>query len=167
MSQQLKRLYTFGDFRLDCVSSLLIHKDQPVPLTPKVFDTLVLLVENAGRLVDKDEFMHRLWPDTFVGDDALTRNIYVLRKVLEETANGQEYIATVPKRGYRFVARVEEMVSTGQDAGARAGAEASQVRGELKSPETTHAKPAELGVEVDKTVAIQPARGLRRQIHFF
>lgn len=117
MSQQLKRLYTFGDFRLDCGSSLLIHKDQPVPLAPKVFDTLLLLVENAGRLVDKDEFMHRLWPDTFVGDDALTRNIYVLRKVLEETANGQEYIATVPKRGYRFVAQVRELTEEGSEAG--------------------------------------------------
>jgi DNA-binding winged helix-turn-helix (wHTH) protein/Tol biopolymer transport system component len=127
MSQQLKRLYTFGDFRLDCGSTLLIHKDQPVPLAPKVFDTLLLLVENAGRLVDKGEFMHRLWPDTFVGDDALTRNIYVLRKVLEETANGQEYIATVPKRGYRFVAEVQTI-----DEGRSRTANGSEARGRQK-----------------------------------
>src|SRR5246127_3298486 len=111
MSQQLKRLYTFGDFRLDCVSSLLIHSGHPIPLTPKVFDTLLLLVENAGRLVEKDEFVHRLWPDTFVGDDALIRNIYVLRKVLGEPEDGQEFIATIPKRGYRFQAEVQALTA--------------------------------------------------------
>ena len=113
MNQSSSRLYTFGDFRLNCTSNLLIHKGKPIPLTPKVFDTLLLLVENAGRLVDKDEFTHRLWPNTFVGDEALARNIYVLRKVLEESANGQEYIATVPKRGYRFVAAVKELAEEG------------------------------------------------------
>jgi len=109
MNQSSSRLYTFGDFGLDSGSGLLIHRGRPVPLTPKVFDTLLLLVENSGRVVEKDEFVKKLWQDTFVGDDALARNIYLLRKVLEETANGQEYIATVPKRGYRFVAQVKEL----------------------------------------------------------
>ena len=115
MDQPAKRVYTFGDFRLDHASNLLIHKGQPVPLTPKVFDTLQLLVENSGRLVDKDQFMRRLWPDTFVGDDALAQNIHILRKVLEETANGQEYIATIPKRGYRFIAEVHAAPQDGED----------------------------------------------------
>jgi TolB-like protein/DNA-binding winged helix-turn-helix (wHTH) protein/Flp pilus assembly protein TadD len=111
MSQLSNHVYTFGDFHLDCTRSQLIRKDQAVPLTPKVFDTLLLLVENAGRLVEKDEFVHRLWPDTFVGDDALIRNIYVLRKVLGETEDGQEFIATIPKRGYRFQAEVQALTA--------------------------------------------------------
>jgi len=107
MSQLSNRLYTFGDFRLDTGSGLLYRNNQPVPLTPKVFDTLLLLVENSGRLVEKDEFMKRLWPDTFVGEDALAQNVSLLRKVFAESNHGADYIVTVPKRGYRFAAPLE------------------------------------------------------------
>ena len=98
-------VYTFGDFRLDRGSGLLFHNNQPIPLTPKVFDTLLILVENSGRLVEKDEFMKRLWPGTFVGEDALAQNISLLRKALAESGSST-YIVTVPKRGYRFEAEV-------------------------------------------------------------
>src|SRR5215470_7726126 len=108
MVQRSSRVYTFGDFRLDTGSGLLYRNSQPVPLTPKVFDTLLLLIENSGRLVEKDEFMKRLWPDTFVGEDALAQNVSLLRKVFAESSNGADYIVTVPKRGYRFVAQLEQ-----------------------------------------------------------
>lgn len=80
----------------------------PVPLTPKVFDTLLVLMANSGHLVEKDELMQRLWPDTFVEEATLARNISDFRKALGGASNGQKYIDTVPKRGYRFVATVRE-----------------------------------------------------------
>src|SRR5262249_2371579 len=79
-----------------------------VPLAPKTFDTLLALVENSGRLVEKDELMQRLWPDTFVEEADLAHHISQLRKVVEDGANGDKYIQTVPRRGYRWVAVVKE-----------------------------------------------------------
>jgi DNA-binding winged helix-turn-helix (wHTH) protein/tetratricopeptide (TPR) repeat protein len=106
---QPKRLYEFGPFRLDSAECLLLRDGSPVSLTPKVFDTLLVLIENSGHLVEKDELMKRLWPDTFVEEVTLARNISDLRKALGEASNGQKYIDTVPKRGYRFVGRVSEV----------------------------------------------------------
>src|SRR5207245_2855319 len=77
-------------------------------LTPKVFDTLRLLVEHHGHTLEKDRLLKEIWPDTFVAEGTLTRNIYVLRKTLGDTSETNEYIATVPKYGYRFVAPVME-----------------------------------------------------------
>jgi len=99
-----QRIWEFGPFRLDETERLLLRAGEPVGLTPKVFDTLVALLERSGRLVEKDELMARLWPDTFVDEGALTRNISDLRKAL----GGERYIETVSKRGYRFVAPVRE-----------------------------------------------------------
>lgn len=113
MLQPANTVYTFGDFRLDPSERLLFRSGVPLPLTPKVFDALVLLVENAGHLVEKDEFMKRLWPDTFVGDDTLASNISLLRKALGGTASAQDYVVTVPKRGYRFVATISEAPQNG------------------------------------------------------
>src|SRR5579864_8795816 len=104
MAASLDKLYEFGEWRLDPAEHLLLRNGSTVPLGPKVFDTLLLLVEGAGRLVTKDEFMNRVWPDSFVEDLALTQNISQLRKVL---GNGDApVIETVPKRGYRFVLSV-------------------------------------------------------------
>src|SRR5262249_8253470 len=100
-----QRIREFGPFRLDETERLLLRAGEPVGLTPKVFDTLVALIERNGRLVEKDELMARLWPDTFVDEGALTRNISDLRKAL----GGERYIETVPKRGYRFLAPVREL----------------------------------------------------------
>jgi DNA-binding winged helix-turn-helix (wHTH) protein/Tol biopolymer transport system component len=120
MEKLAQRLYEFGSFRLDPANRRLLHRGEPVALTPKLFDTLVLLVENCGRLIKKDEFMERLWPGTFVGEDTLAQNVSLLRKALNGIGDGQEYVATVPKRGYRFVLRVTEVTdeSTGQLGGA-------------------------------------------------
>lgn len=104
-----KPLYEFGPFRVDTVNHVLLRDGETVPLKPKVFDTLLVLVENRGRVLDKDELMSRLWPDTIVEEANLTQNIYLLRKVLGEEPQGETYIETMPKRGYRFVANVCEI----------------------------------------------------------
>lgn len=106
MSQSTSLQYRFGEFCLDVDERRLLRRGVSVPLAPKVFDTLLLLVENPGHLIEKEEFMRKLWPDTFVGDDALARNISILRKVLGGSSESQSAIATVPKKGYRFVAEV-------------------------------------------------------------
>jgi DNA-binding winged helix-turn-helix (wHTH) protein/Tol biopolymer transport system component len=107
--------YEFNEFCLDVAERRLLRNGVVVPLAPKVFDTLLLLVANSGHLVEKDEFMKKLWPDTFVGEDALARNISILRRSLGGNSDTQTMIATVPKRGYRFVADVE--VADSNEAG--------------------------------------------------
>ncbi len=110
MEKKPKRLYEFGDFQLDLAERLLWRNGEIVPLKAKVFDVLVLLVENAGHLLEKDWLMRELWRDSFVEEVNLNVNISTLRKALGETATEQRYIETVPKRGYRFVAKVTEKV---------------------------------------------------------
>lgn len=108
MDRQEKHLYAFGRFVLNPAEHVLRRDDKPVPLTPKAFATLRILVENRGHVVSKDELIKQIWPDTFVQEVGLARNISVLRKVLEDRDNGG-YIETVPKLGYRFVADVREL----------------------------------------------------------
>jgi DNA-binding winged helix-turn-helix (wHTH) protein/TolB-like protein len=102
-------LYEFGTFRFDPENHLLLSAGLPVSLTPKAFDILLVLVQNGGRLTTKEELMRRVWPDSFVEEANLTVNISILRKLLGETPDGQPYIDTVPKKGYRFVAPVREI----------------------------------------------------------
>jgi serine/threonine protein kinase len=109
MSEKTRHLYEFGPFRLDPKECLLNLDGTPVPLPPKAFEALLFLVENAGHLVDKDELMRRLWPDTFVEDGNVAKHVSLLRKILSEATNGREYIETIPKRGYRFVAEVRDL----------------------------------------------------------
>ena len=99
-------VHEFGSFRLDPSERLLLRADQPVPLTPKAFDLLVYLVDHAGRLVGKQELMDALWPSTCVEETNLTFTMSVLRKALGDSQNGEQFIQTVPTRGYRFVAPV-------------------------------------------------------------
>ncbi len=106
------RFYEFGHFRLDTEQRQLLREDRPVPLAPKAFDTLVLLVERSGRLVRKDELMQALWPDSFVEESNLTNNIWALRTALGETKT-DKYVETVPKVGYRFVAEVRSVSPAG------------------------------------------------------
>lgn len=106
------RFYEFGNFRLDPVERLLLFKDAPLPLEPKVFDLLVSLIEQSGHLVEKEALIHQIWPDTFVEESNLTRNISTLRRVLESVATKpgeHQFIETVPKHGYRFIAEVKEV----------------------------------------------------------
>ena len=101
------RFFEFGEFRLDARERTLLHKGEAVQLTPKAFDTLLVLVENAGSLIEKDEMMRAVWPDSVVEEVGLARNISVLRKALGQEEGGPQFIETVPKRGYRFTAEVQ------------------------------------------------------------
>src|SRR5947209_3806760 len=110
-------IYEFGDFRLDASKRLLLRGGgEVVPLTPKVFDTLLYLVERGGVVVDKDELMRGVWPDTVVEENNLNQNISTLRRVLGESRGEHRYILTVPGRGYRFVAEVKRRASAGVQA---------------------------------------------------
>ncbi|HLE62428.1 MAG TPA: winged helix-turn-helix domain-containing protein, partial [Pyrinomonadaceae bacterium] len=99
-------VYEFGPFRLDPAERLLTREGTPVSLTPKAFETLLVLVERNGHLVEKDELMRQVWPDTFVEELGLARNVSSLRRALGEGPTDNRYIETVPKCGYRFVAPV-------------------------------------------------------------
>ena len=101
------RAYRFGPFHLDVRERRLARGDEVIPLRLKVFDTLLVLVENAGRLVTKQEILDTVWPATAVEENNLNHNVSVLRKALGEKATGQQYIETVPRVGYRFVAPVD------------------------------------------------------------
>ena len=135
MNAEFKQSYEFGPFRLDTESRLLLRDHQPVPLTPKAFDTLLLLVERSGRLLLKDELMNALWPDTFVDEANLTQTVFILRKALGETGSDQRYITTVPGRGYRFTADVRQVSATGRSALGAPVARAPLDEGEVKVAE--------------------------------
>src|SRR6266700_4122780 len=107
MVQRSKHFYEFGQFRVDEGERLLLRQGVPVPLAPKVFDTLLALVRDRGHVLEKERLMKELWPDTFVEESNLTYNISQLRKALGEGA-GDRYIETIPRRGYRFMAPVRE-----------------------------------------------------------
>ncbi|HEU5239428.1 MAG TPA: winged helix-turn-helix domain-containing protein [Pyrinomonadaceae bacterium] len=109
MSTHPQHLYEFGAYRLDTAERLLLRNGEPVPLTPKAFETLVALVERSGHLVEKEELMKVVWSDAFVEESNLTNNVYALRKMLGQSENGKSYIETIPKRGYRFTAPVKEL----------------------------------------------------------
>jgi len=118
MCKHVSHVYEFGPFRLDAAERLLTRDGAPVPLTPKVFETLLMLVENGGRVVRKDELMSLLWPDSFVEESSLTQNISLLRKALTDGVAGRQYIETVPKLGYRFLPQVRAVCEEGGEAGA-------------------------------------------------
>ena len=106
MSSPPRRLYEFGPFVLDPAEHTLLRRGRAVQLRPKVFDILLVLVERHGHLVEKDELMRVVWEEQFVEEGNLNKNISLLRQALGEGGNGDRYIETVPKRGYRFVADV-------------------------------------------------------------
>ncbi|HEY1262247.1 MAG TPA: winged helix-turn-helix domain-containing protein [Terriglobales bacterium] len=114
MSFETKVLYEFGNFRCDPREQLLLCGGTPVPLSPKAFEILVVLLQSHGRLLTKEDLIQKIWPDTFVEEANLTVNVSALRKVLGETAGEGQYIETVPKRGYRFLAQVKEVERDGQ-----------------------------------------------------
>jgi TolB-like protein/DNA-binding winged helix-turn-helix (wHTH) protein/Tfp pilus assembly protein PilF len=108
MSKLTRRYYEFGLFTLDPAQRLLLCAGKVVALTPKVFETLLVLVENTGRVVTKDDLLNKIWPDTIVEERCLSQNIFLLRKALGEDARGRQYIETIPKVGYRFLPGVLE-----------------------------------------------------------
>ena len=109
-------VYEFKGFRLEAAQRRLLHNGQPVPLKPKILDLLLLLVQMRGRLVEKDELMKEIWPNTIVEENNITVSMSILRKILGEDRNGRQFIETVPGRGYRFVAPVN-VISAEQATG--------------------------------------------------
>jgi len=98
--------YLFGPFRIDERERVLTRDGAIVALTPKVFDTLLYLVQHAGATVSREELQTAVWPDAVVTDANLTQNVWVLRRALDDQGNPPRYLATSPRRGYRFVANV-------------------------------------------------------------
>jgi Tol biopolymer transport system component/DNA-binding winged helix-turn-helix (wHTH) protein len=136
MSVTLKHFYKFDPFVLDVEERVLLRNGRPVAVTPKVFDTLLLLMQNQGCVVSKQKILDTLWPDVFVEESNITFNITMLRKVLGDTKREPLYIETVPRRGYRFKTEVKEVLAEnlwaemkeiearpliGKDKGARIG----------------------------------------------
>ena len=105
--QRAKELYTFGPFRVDPEKEILLRGGERVPLTPKTFQILLILVRHSKEVVTKDDLMKMVWPDTFVEEANLSRSIFMLRKALGETPQDHRYIVTVPGRGYRFAQDVQ------------------------------------------------------------
>jgi TolB-like protein/DNA-binding winged helix-turn-helix (wHTH) protein len=109
MAQLSQPGFRFGNFSLNPAERRLLRCGETVRLTPKVFDTLLLLLKNAGHLVEKETFLNQLWPDAFIEEASLAQNISILRRILGDDGNGNKFIQTVPKRGYRFVAEVRDL----------------------------------------------------------
>ena len=110
MSRQQKQLYEFGRFRLDTSERVLMRDGQLIPLTPKAYETLLVLVRNSGHIMEKEELLREIWQGTFVEEATLAQNIFTLRRALAAGSDDrQKYIETIPRRGYRFVAEVREL----------------------------------------------------------
>jgi DNA-binding winged helix-turn-helix (wHTH) protein/TolB-like protein/Flp pilus assembly protein TadD len=106
-----KRFYDFGPFRIDAEKRGLLRNGEAVPLAPKAFDMLLVLVQHAGTVLEKDQLLEMLWPDSFIEEGNLTYNISAIRKALGESPSERRYIVTIPSRGYRFAAEVKEVLA--------------------------------------------------------
>ena len=106
MNTEKPHKYQFGPFLLDPSEGKLLRDGKIVTLTPKALEALVFLVRKPGRLIEKEELIASLWPDTFVEEANLAHHIWRLRKALDDTKDDERYIETVPKRGYRFIAPI-------------------------------------------------------------
>jgi DNA-binding winged helix-turn-helix (wHTH) protein/TolB-like protein len=136
MALEIQVLYEFDTFRLNPADHSLLCQGKPVPLTPKSFEILVALIERNGRLVTKDELMKKIWPDSFVEEANLTVNVSALRKALGDTTAHQQYIETVPKLGYRFIAPITEL----RDRSLANPAQVASLAPEAIQPETAPTK---------------------------
>ena len=131
MLSETKYLYEFGEFRLDPEERVLLHDGVPISITPKVFDLLKVLIENPGRVIEKEELMAQIWKGSFVEDSNLAFNVRQLRKALDDDARQPEFIETIPKRGYRFIAEVREIV---EENGSNSEASQSASEPIVKAP---------------------------------
>ena len=164
MSVETKHFYEFGPFRIDSAERVLLQDGKLVHLTGKAFDVLLALVERSGHIVKRDELIEKVWPDCFVEEGNLTVTISMLRKVLEAGENGNPYIETVPRRGYRFTAEVREIPIDGEkqtplkEAGSRVAANEKELTvttdgGEAKGQERRLKAPAGPGRKTALLVA--------------
>src|ERR1043165_2832882 len=146
--------YRFGDFIVDTDQKLLLRQDKELPLTPKLFETLLILVENSGRIVQKEQFMERLWPHTFVDEANLTSNIRQLRKSLGDNAREPHYIETVTKRGYRFIANVQRVELPRNQDEVRSRSETTETSATALPATVTNRKPLERRLVVALAAAV-------------
>jgi DNA-binding winged helix-turn-helix (wHTH) protein/Flp pilus assembly protein TadD len=143
VSDSAKSIYEFGAFRVDLERYLLFRDEKLIPLSPKVFETLIFLIEHRSEVVKKDDIMNKIWPDTYVEESNLAQNIFLLRKALGEEKNEHRYILTIPGVGYRFVAPVTESLSPTLQ----------------KIPPT----PATISVDSVRSIAVLPFKNLIRE----
>jgi DNA-binding winged helix-turn-helix (wHTH) protein/TolB-like protein/Tfp pilus assembly protein PilF len=153
------RAYEFGPFLLDTDRQLLLKELQPIALTPKSYDTLLVLVESGGRLLSKEELMKALWPDSFVEESNLTQQISMIRKTLGESPGEDRYIVTVQGRGYRFAAPVKPF--SNRDSQTAAQAPLSDRHVETTRTETGTASAAGLTISSGLQPSSQPEAGGR------
>jgi DNA-binding winged helix-turn-helix (wHTH) protein/tetratricopeptide (TPR) repeat protein len=113
MNVEVKHFYRFNSFLLDVAERQLSKDGVQVPVAPKAFDILVALVQRSGHVVEKHELLSLVWSETFVEEGNVTRIVHTLRKILGEDENGNKFIETVAKKGYRFVAKVEAISENG------------------------------------------------------
>jgi DNA-binding winged helix-turn-helix (wHTH) protein len=114
MTAEPRVFYEFGPFRVDPDKQVLLRESQPVAITPKAFETLLILVRRSREVVSKEELMKAVWPDSFVEEANLSQNIFVLRKALGDTSDDRRYIVTLPGRGYRFAEVVRTVAQEGE-----------------------------------------------------
>jgi DNA-binding winged helix-turn-helix (wHTH) protein/TolB-like protein/Tfp pilus assembly protein PilF len=144
MSRRVRHLYEFGPFRLDPEKPCLWRNGEPVALTPKAIETLLVLIQQNGKLVEREALMTAIWPDTFVEDGNLNFNVSMLRKALGTDAAGEQYIQTIPRHGYRFRAEVREVTEEISALAAERQVGARVIEHELEAPaesEVTSAQP--------------------------
>jgi DNA-binding winged helix-turn-helix (wHTH) protein/TolB-like protein/Tfp pilus assembly protein PilF len=132
LNASAKGVYRFGEFRVDVRNRLLFRGSETIPVTPKAFDLLVLFIGSSGTLLEKDELIERLWGSTTVEESNLARNVSFLRKALGEDPKDPEYIATVAGHGYRFAAKIEEVVSVDGSPGSVRAPSETENRGRTK-----------------------------------
>jgi len=173
MSGKETHLYEFGPFRLDSAKRRLLRDGDLIPLTPKAFDTLLVLVQQSGTTIEKDDLMERVWPDAVVEENNLNQNISALRKSLGDSRHESHYIATIPGLGYRFVADVREVdagATSAVDVKARTTSQIATVedsaapRGETIAAtlaESARLPPPSSALPVPASKTTQPRRALR------
>ncbi len=120
MATDPRIVYEFGPFHMDPDKQILLRGDDPVPVTPKAFETLLALVRRSRDVVSKEELLKEVWPNSFVEESNLSQNIFLLRKALGDTAENRQYIVTLPGRGYRFAATVRTVTEQGEALVAQA-----------------------------------------------
>jgi DNA-binding winged helix-turn-helix (wHTH) protein/Tfp pilus assembly protein PilF len=127
-SEEPPRFYGFGPFRFEVHERLLFRSGDPIPLTPKVAELLLLFLQSRGRLLSKESLMSALWADSYVEESNLKQNVFVLRKTLGNGAESEEFIQTVPRRGYRFIAEVSAHDQLSEPSQTTTAVEPSQRR---------------------------------------
>jgi DNA-binding winged helix-turn-helix (wHTH) protein len=159
MAEGKSPLYGFGPFVLDVADGSLKRDGALISLTPKQFDLLVALVENAGRLVEKDALLRRVWPDVAVEEGNLTKGVFSLRQVLDQDA-GTRHIETIPKRGYRFQMPVTVRTATPAGAAEPTETEAAPVENSIATTTSARAWPSRSSTPsgASPTCASRPTR---------